>query len=188
METEFYDQTFEKIDFSNTPLGKQYEQCTFTNCNFENQNLSGIIFMESTFKNCNLSLVNISKTAFKDVQFIDCKIMGARFDNCDPFLFEIYGEGTVFNLSVFYRLKMQKTIFNNCSLKEVDFSETDLSGSKFINTDLLGATFDRTNLQKADLRGAYNFSIDPESAMLNQARFSKESLAGLLTKYALKIE
>ena len=71
---------------------------------------------------------------------------------------------------------------------EVDFSETDLVGSVFKNCDLSGTIFENTHLEKADLRTAYNYHIDPESNKLKKAKFSLQGLPGLLDKYGLEIE
>ena len=54
--------------------------------------------------------------------------------------------------------------------------------------ELAGATFDRTNLEKADLRTAYHFIIDPDNNRIKKAKFSESALSGLLTKYDLVIE
>jgi len=38
------DQIFESVDFSTKELSKEYEQCTFNNCQFNAVNLSEIAF------------------------------------------------------------------------------------------------------------------------------------------------
>jgi uncharacterized protein YjbI with pentapeptide repeats len=73
-------------------------------------------------------------------------------------------------------------------LQQVDFTEADLSGADFADCDLLQATFDNTILEKADLRTAVNFSIDPERNKLKKAKFTTAGLAGLLDKYNLLID
>jgi uncharacterized protein YjbI with pentapeptide repeats len=78
--------------------------------------------------------------------------------------------------------------FVNCSLKEVDFADADLTGVDFDNCDLLNAVFDGTILINADLREAYNFVIDPDKNKIGKARFSNDNLAGLLTRYNIRIE
>lgn len=42
-------------------------------------------------------------------------------------------------------------------------------------------------IQKADLRTSYNFSINPEQNQINGAKFSLETLPGLLHKYDIEI-
>jgi len=70
----------------------------------------------------------------------------------------------------------------------VDFAETDLSMAIFKNSDLLNTSFMRTNLEKADFRSAFNYSIDPELNKIKKAKFSSDGLSGLLTKYHIEIE
>lgn len=182
------EKTFEKIDFSEQELVKgEYENCTFINCNFPNTALSGINFADCTFTGCNLSLSKLAQTALRDIKFKDCKLLGVHFESCSEFLFSVDFDGCMLNLSSFYKRNLKKARFKNCSLHEVDFSEADMSGSLLENCDLAGATFDHTILEKADLRSAYNFSIDPESNRIRKAKFSVSGIQGLLSKYNIEI-
>jgi uncharacterized protein YjbI with pentapeptide repeats len=70
----------------------------------------------------------------------------------------------------------------------VDFTAADLSQAVFDACDLADALFDRTVLEKADLRGALHYSIDPETNRVKKARFSPEGLRGLLGKYDIIID
>ena len=71
---------------------------------------------------------------------------------------------------------------------EVDFTASDLSAALFDNCDLQGATFEGTNLEKADFRTAYNYTIDPVQNRLRKARFSQSGIAGLLRNFDIEIE
>jgi uncharacterized protein YjbI with pentapeptide repeats len=82
---------------------------------------------------------------------------------------------------------MKKTIFIDCSIQEADFTDADLTGSLLQNCNLYKAKFENTNLEKADLRSAYNFAIDPELNRIKKAKFSVDGLHGLLGKYDLVI-
>ena len=73
-------------------------------------------------------------------------------------------------------------------MQEVDFTGCDLTASVFTNCDLLRATFDNTILEKADLRTAFNYAIDPERNKIKKAKFSVSGLHGLLAKYDITIE
>jgi len=52
----------------------------------------------------------------------------------------------------------------------------------------LQAMFIHTNLEKADFRSAFNYSIDPETNRIRKARFSVPAVTGLLDKYDIEIE
>ena len=182
------DRHFEKLSFSvDPPERASYENCVFEDCDFSGGNLSLLSFEECEFRNCNLSLVKMGETALKNVQFSDCKILGVRFEHCNPFLLAFSFENCKLDLSSFYGLKIKKTTFENCSLQEVDLTDTDLESATFSNCDLLHARFDRTNLEKADLRSAFNYSIDPENNKLRKAKFSLAGVKGLLHKYDISI-
>lgn len=83
---------------------------------------------------------------------------------------------------------MKKTNFSNCTLRETDFTEADLTGAVFDRCDLAGSVFDHTLLEKADLRTAINFTIDPDRNRIAKARFSLEGLPGLLNRFDIIIE
>ena len=183
------DKDFEQIDFSEKPLGlADYDNCTFINCNFSDTDLSKQNFSECTFKGCNLSMTKLGNTVFNDAQFKDCKMLGLHFEDCNQFLLTVSFEDCSLNLSSFYKVNLKKTVFRNTSLNEVDFTETDLTSTLFDNCNLLLAAFVNAILEKADLRTAYNYSIDPELNKIKKARFSTNGIAGLLNKYDILID
>jgi len=185
----FYDQTFDKVDLKTNPLQKgEYESCTFKNCDLSEADLADTRFIECTFINCNLSLAKFKKTSFQDAKFKDCKMLGLRFEHCEPFNLSLGFDNCQLNHSSFYQVKLKKTAFKNCQLQESDFTESDLSGAILDNCDIARSTFENTILERADLRTAYNYSIDPESNRIKKARFSLQGLPGLLGKYDIEIE
>lgn len=187
---EYYsDQVFEKIKASQAPLLKgEYEQCRFVNCDFAEANFSEFKFLGCEFESCNLSLAKLNHTAFQDVTFKNCKLLGAHFDASNDFGLVLKFEKCVLDHASFYRKKLKGISILNCQLHETDFTECDLSQSIFDGCDLLGAIFDQTNLERADLRTAINFSINPQHNRIKRAKFSQNGLAGLLLAYDLEIE
>ena len=184
----FIDQTFDKIDFAQQPLGKgEYENCTFTNGNFSTADVSEFVFSDCEFKGCNFSLAKLSKTAFRNIKFFDCKLTGLQFHTCNDFLFSVRFEKCILNLSSFYKLKIKKTHFKNSSLHEVDFEGSDLSGSIFEHCDLSRAIFEASNIEKCDFRTAFNYAIDPERNKIKGAMFSLHGIMGLLEKYDIVV-
>lgn len=185
----FEEQEFKGKDYHSEPLQKgDYEYCTFSECNFSNADLSHITFVECTFDGCDLSNANLNRTSFKDVTFKNCKLMGLRFEHCNPFLMAMQFENCKLQFSSFYDLSLKNTAFKNCDLQEADFTQTDFTGATFDDCDLGLATFENTTLEKADLRSAYNFSIDPELNKITKARFSTTGLAGLLGRYDIDVD
>jgi uncharacterized protein YjbI with pentapeptide repeats len=183
------DRDFDGITYINEELlPGNYEKCTFMNCELHEAELSDYSFVDCTFDNCNLSMAKLRNTALKTVLFKNCKLLGVNFSDCKAFQLAFKFDNCNLSLATFFRLKMKGTKFRNCNLREADLSEADCSGSLFDNCDLLGAMFDNTNLEKADLRTAYNYSINPESNKIKQAKFSLHGLAGLLDKYDIEVE
>ena len=182
------DQVFEKKDFTIHPLPKgEYEFCSFLNCNFSDSDLKGISFSGCEFNACNLTLAKTLGTAFKEVKFRDCKLVGIHFEICSPLLFEVNFENCILDFSSFFKLKIKKTRFLNCSLKEVDFVEADLMGSSFDGSDLTHAKFEKTNLENADFRCAFGFQINPAGNSIKKAKFSLAGLEGLLSTFGIEI-
>ena len=117
-----------------------------------------------------------------------CKLLGLRFDECNPLLLSFSFQGCILNFSSFYKLKIKGTAFKDCKLEEVDFVESDLTNVRFENCDLTMASFENTTLSGADLRSARNFFIDPEKNKVKKAKFSLSGLEGLLDKYDIVVE
>ena len=184
-----YDKKYKKVDYTDKPLSDtEFECCTFENCNFSKINLSDFTFIECEFIDCDLSNVNLSNTALQEVGFMKCKLLGMRFDTCKPFLLAFSFDTCVLDYASFYQLKIPNTRFINSSLIEVDFSETDLRKASIRDCNLQGSLFENTIIEEANLRNSYNFIIDPESNYIRKARFSRESILGLLFKYNINVE
>lgn len=184
----FQDKNFSLINFAEQIIKPgEYDGCKFEACIFSGIDLSGFEFEDCIFSNCDFSNTKISGVAFKNVQFEHCKLIGLQFDECNPFLLEFHFNVCILNYSSFYQLKIIKTIFTKCILQEVDFTETNLSEANFTECDFSGAMFNATNLRKADLRTSYNFSINPEQNQISGAKFSLETLPGLLHQYNIEI-
>jgi len=179
---------FTGLHFLKTPLDGDFENCVFTDSHFQGADLSRLTFSECQFVNCNFSSLTVVQTAFRDVQFVNCKVVGVRFDHCNPFLLSVSFESCQLNLSSFRGLEMGKTHFKECRLLEVDFVESDLRESVFESCDFAGATFGKTRLEKADFSTSYNFSINPEQNKIKGAKFSRLTLAGLLDKYEIEVQ
>lgn len=182
------DQIYKAQDFTKEKLPKgTYDNCQFISCNFSGADLSEVNFVECSFEQSDLSTANITNTAFKEVHFLNCKLLGLRFDECNPFLLSLDFEECQLDLSNFYQLDLKGTAFKKCSLVEVDFSEANLGATSFVDTNLAGATFDQTNLEKADLSTAVNYQLNPARNRIRKARFSKAGLIGLLREFEIEI-
>jgi uncharacterized protein YjbI with pentapeptide repeats len=183
------EKTYTSIIYAGQKLVQtEFESCVFLNCDFSNADFSESDFLNCTFEGCNFSLAKFAGTGLKGVQFKGCKLIGIGFDHCSDFLFSVGFQKCTMDYTSFAEKKMKKTKFEGCSLKEADFADADLSQSVFEDCDCFGAVFQNTNLEKADLRTAINYSIDPETNKIRQAKFSYSGISGLLTKYNLDIE
>lgn len=182
------DKNYNRDDLREYPLKKgEYEDCTFTGCDLSGADLSGLKFVGCTFTECNLSLAKIVGTSFRDVAFKGCKMMGLHFDTCYEFGLDFRLDNCILDHSLFYKTNLKKIVIKDCHMHEVDMAECDLAQAVLDNCDLQGATFDNTNLEKANLKTAFNYSIDPDKNKIKKAKFSVHGIAGLLDKYDIDI-
>lgn len=180
---------FEKVSFLEALYpASDHEECEFDQCDFSRCDLSGSSFADSLFIGCQFSMTSLSNTTFRNVTFKDCKLLGLHFEDCSNFLFSVQFENCSVKLCSFTKMNLQNTRFIKSALHEIDFTATNLNGAFFEHCDLMGSIFDGTKLEKADLRTAYNYSIDPEQNKLKKAKFSWPALTGLLNKHGLIIE
>lgn len=180
---------FADEDFVGSPLDEgEYEQCIFSKIDMAGKNITKYVFIDCEFIDCDLSNANLSGTAFRNVQFKNCKLLGLRFDSCDPFLFEVHFYSCQLDHASFHKCSMKEATFENSSARNVDFTSAILSGARFRDTNLEGAAFENTDLSESDLSGAVNFIILPSINNIKNARFSLEGLPGLLTEYNIKID
>ena len=82
---------------------------------------------------------------------------------------------------------MQKSSFENCSLRGANFTQADLSASVINNCDFYEAIFADSNLSGLDFTSCKNFLIDPDMNNLRKAKFSKYDLTGLLYRHDIII-
>lgn len=184
LDQEFKDKKQAGEDLSN----RDYEQCTFLNCDFSNADFTDSSFTECDFIGCDLSNVKVLGTGVRQCQFSDCKMVGIQWDMCSDFLFEMNCKSCKLDVSNFNGWKLKGSSFQDCSLIESDFTNADLEGVSILQCNLQDARFENTNLQKADLSGSLHFEIDPELNKIKGAIFSKEALQGLLHKYKIKVK
>jgi fluoroquinolone resistance protein len=87
---------------------------------------------------------------------------------------------------------LYKLVWNllHCELLGLHLDDCDnfLLAFNFKNCDLKRAVFENTNLESADLRTSFNFTIDPENNCIGKAKFSTQNTAGLLDRYNIIIE
>lgn len=84
-------------------------------------------------------------------------------------------------------LKLKKSIFEDCSLRECDFSNGDFSGGNFQGSDFQGATFGKANLSKSDFTGATNISLNPKENILTDAKVPLTEALSMISALGVKV-
>lgn len=183
------DKTYTNINYSNKEVqSREFINCSFENCDLSSSDFSHTDFTSCTFSDCNLSLIRLKDTLLNDVKFINCKMTGVDFSICNKYIFLVEFTQSHLDLSSFYGMKVTKTVFNNCSLKEVDFEEANFKESTFEKCDFMRANFMHTNVEKCDFRSSYDYSIHPANNIIKKAKFSATEIMGLLDSFDIIIE
>jgi uncharacterized protein YjbI with pentapeptide repeats len=115
-------------------------------------------------------------------------MLGLRFEDCEGLFLSFRFKECALDYSSFTGLMLKKTCFEDCSLIQADFTQADLRAASFERSNLQHAIFMRTQLADSNFSTAFNFGIDPENNYMNNARFSRDRLEGLLIKYGICIE
>jgi uncharacterized protein YjbI with pentapeptide repeats len=182
-------QQFLRQDFSSGILpGSLFESCSFTACRFAGGRFASTVFRECSFKNCDFSLADLSGVSLQEAVFTGCKLLGVQFSLCRQPLLSFRFEECLMRMVSFAGLKIRETRFSGCDLAEADFTGADLAGSVFDRCGLGRASFMRTSLEKADLRSAVGYSIDPAENRLRKARVSYPALLGLLDASGIEVD
>ena len=144
--------------------------------------------MDCEFIGCNLSNVKMGNAQFSDTRFIECKMLGMHIENLGLLSANLKFTDCLMDLISFTGLHLKGMSCTNCSLIAADFTESDLSGAGFLHCNLSRAVFYHTQLEGANFVTSQGVSLDPEQNKIRKARFSLESLPGLLQKYGIEIE
>jgi fluoroquinolone resistance protein len=166
----------------------EYQNCEFENCDLGCLDLSRFKFIDCTFKECNLSMAKINHTLIRDCNFIGSKMLGLRFDSCEPIGLSFKFENCQLSHSVFHKTKIKKTYFKDCVLHDVDFVDCDLSNSVFENCDLSRSLFENSNLEYVDFSSALGYSFDLNNNKVKKSKYSYPAIKGLLNQYNIVIE
>lgn len=185
---EFFEEAFADKNFSKISLShSEFEDCHFLRCQLSEANLNLSTFLHCTFEDCDFSNVKIQGAKWRDLKFLRCKLMGIQWPQASDLVNPEF-EHCNLSFSNFVELKLKKTKFDHCLLREADLAQADFTESYFQYCDFLGARFHETNLIKSDLRNALNYSIIPQQNKLKGARFSWPEAQGLLTGLGIILE
>jgi len=184
IEEDNFAENYENLDLSGQEIvAKEFEDCTFTRCDFSSTVFKQCKFSDCTFKACDLSLISVLDSQFSACTFGDCKIIGVDWSKASWVALTqrtSQFKSCVLNDSSFWGLKLESLMISACEARDVDFREANLTEADFRDTDFTEALFRNTNLTKADFTHARNFNIDFRVNTLSGAKFSRYEAVRLL--------
>lgn len=172
-----------KTDLEN----KEFSNCYFIDCDFTGSNFRKSTFKNCKFEKCNLTLIKNDSTSFDKIEFIDSKIIGVRFDRFRKENLSFNFKNCFLKQCSFNDLQIPETKFIKCSLEGVDFEETNLEGANFRESLFQDCSFENCILKESVFLKAKGFIINPTINNLQKARFSKDSLYGLVKEFGIRV-
>ena len=168
------------------------ESTEFIDCTFKDLDLSGVSFKNSKFIDCKFMNCNCSGTTFlnstlRDTYFSESKLVGINWSIANT-VTGLEVKDCQLDLSVFQDMDLSHSKFFESSLKEVDFSGSKLVKVQFNECDLSACVFTRSDLSQADLKSAFNYTIDPNYTKLKNAKFSLPEAISLLRSLEIIID
>lgn len=191
-QSEYSNCHFEQLQMSEKQLEEfVFEDCKFTKCNFSETEFINCKFVDCEFFFCNLSTIKISRSTFINVAFEDSKVIGVNWS------FAYWPQISLpspihflrcdISLSSFFELSLAEMTLEGCKAHEVDFRESDFTSANFAYTDFLGSQFVRTKLIGADFTESINYQIDTELNNIKNAKFSFPEVVSLLNSLEIEI-
>jgi uncharacterized protein YjbI with pentapeptide repeats len=183
-----YDAHFDATSPWGDLRGARFEACTFKNVNWAEKNLRQARFEDCTFEDCDWSNARVLGVGLQGVQMKGCKLVGVRFEMCNPLGLELRLESCNCESASFLGMDLRGVKWKGGKAHQADFTEANAEGVCFDEVALDNAVFDRTNLSEADFRTATGWRIDPTRNRLNAARFDSDALTGLLEQWKLRYD
>lgn len=185
-EAEFFEKKFEELDLRNIVIeNNKFENCTFTRNNMNGSSFKNCWFSDCIFEQSDLSNVQFASSDLRSITFKECKLVGVSWIVTKS-LMHTNWQDCILSYGNFSGLDLRKSIMKGCKAHEIDLAETNLNDAILCGTDFAAARFANTNLTKADLRQAINYAIRPDSNKIKKARFSLPEATSLL--YGLDID
>lgn len=182
---EYVSENFNQLDMQDVVLeSKEFDGCSFRQCNFSDATFKRCNFVDCEFINCNLSNVKMHYSKLSDVVFHESKLVGVdwakvawpRLMFCSPVAFT----KCILNDSSFYGVSLLDLQLTDCKAHSVDFREGDFSKGDFSYTDFSGSLFSGTDLTEVDFSEAENYDIDIYQNKIKGAKFSRFEAVRLL--------
>jgi len=178
-------------DVSKRIINKEFEECTFKNCDFSETTVSDCKFIDCHFIKCNLSLVDFSGTRLIDVFFEECKIIGVDWTNVQWPEVKLSSPVTFYNCilndSTFFGLNLEELNLENCKLHDVDFREGVFREANFQYCDFTNSLFNNTDLTGSNFIEAINYRIDILFNEIKRCQFTSTEAIRLLDSLGIEL-
>lgn len=185
------DARFEGLDLrdANAVAGREFEGCTFVDCDVGEGSLVGTSLLDCAFERCDLRMVDVTDAHVRGVMFDACGLQGVDFGTLadDPLGVEMRFDGCDLAYASFVDLDLRRCDFEDANLVGAIFERCDLRGVR-LAAKLRDARFTKTDLREADLRGASGYRLDPHDNRLTGMRVSLPEALALFADFGVRLE
>lgn len=168
-------------------VDKKFLGCKFKGIRFSGAKIAGSSFEDCEFESCDLSLLGFDGVTLVDSGFVRCKMLGTHWGGVRRPFRATFRDCNLSD-ATFFGVNAYGIEFNSCKLSGVDFRSCSLRHAVFENCTLDRALFQETDLTDANLTGAYDISLNPNTNKLCRTKFSVNNVLGLLDLYDIEIQ
>ena len=181
-------QEFNNISFSTADLrGREFYNCTFTNCILSEIDLVDSKYYNTIFTNCNFSNSKYSTTQFRDTTFLDCKLIGAGFSDKNLAFSANFTECDL-RYAEFSGINLSSKLFKRCNMDATRFIKCNLRGSKFSDSSFKDAIFHSCDLQNTVFVEAKYLFINPMENKVNNTTIDILTAGNIIDHYGFIID
>lgn len=182
------DETLTEQNFSSEILDcKQFSDCVFKSCCFNEVKLHDVTFRNCKFVQCDFQQTHFDGAILVSPVFEECKLTGADFHLLNDFRGSFFFHQSVLIGCNFSGLGMKKSEFRGSRLMGCLFVETNLEFAFFYSSDLKESLFHESKLDSADFSDAKNYSINILTNTTKRAKFSMPEAMSLLREIDIEI-
>jgi uncharacterized protein YjbI with pentapeptide repeats len=183
----FADTTFSELSLPGVDLsGKEFERCTFRRCKLPESRWVRAKLVDCAFEDCDLGRMVPKQLGLRRVTFRGSKLMGIDWSEVAvrP---DVTFEGCDLRYASFVSLRLPKTRFVRCGMREANLLEVDLTEADFTESDLTGSTIAGCALTRVDFSRATGVFFDPRGNRVKGARISLGAGLAILESLGLEV-
>lgn len=181
--TEFCDQFIEDEILSK----KEFFECSFINCDFENVQVQNCRFIDCTFDNCRVINPVFRYCSMSGCRFNASILLGINWDGLSDGVFSPFEamDNCQLKYNNFPGINLAGFAFSSNDIIDSFFSDCNITNGNFSGCCLEKTSFEQCNLNGADFENAQGYIIDIKNCKIKSAVFSFPEAINLLNGFGI---